>query len=81
MKTLFNDIIQQDNIDLNIFNNEILYQFEFKGTYRAMITKPIGLKIIELKDDDIFPGKKKLKFELSLHKGSYASILLREIMK
>ncbi len=81
MKNLFNDIIQQDNIDLNIFNNEILYQFEFKGTYRAMITKPIGLQIIELKDDDIFPGKKKLKFELSLHKGSYASILLREIMK
>jgi tRNA(Glu) U13 pseudouridine synthase TruD len=43
--------------------------------------KPIGLKIVELKDDDLFVGCKKLKIEFSLVKGTYATMLLRELMK
>lgn len=81
MKTFFEEIIQQEGIDVKVFDNQYLYDFEFKGAYRSMIIKPQGLKIIEFEDDDLFPGKKKLKFEVSLPKGTYATLLLREIMK
>jgi len=46
-----------------------------------MNVKPTGLKILELTDDDRNPGKKKVKFEFSLQKGSYATMLLREFIK
>ena len=81
MKSIFEDIVQQEGINTNIFRNELLYQFEFKGAFRAMITKPIGLKFIELAEDDLFPGNKKLKFEFYLNKGSYATMFIRELIK
>ncbi|MHA2184440.1 MAG: tRNA pseudouridine(13) synthase TruD [Promethearchaeota archaeon] len=37
--------------------------------------------MIELADDDLNPQKKKLKIEFSLQKGSYATMLIRELIK
>jgi tRNA(Glu) U13 pseudouridine synthase TruD len=81
IKSIFEDIVQQEGINPNIFRNELLYQFEFKGAFRAMTTKPIGLRFIELEEDELFPGNKKLKFEFSLNKGSYATMVIRELIK
>jgi len=36
---------------------------------------------LELADDDLNPGKKKIKFEFSLQKGTYATMLIREFIK
>ena len=46
-----------------------------------MMVKPIGQKILELEEDDLFPNNMRLKIEFSLQKGSYATILLRELIK
>ena len=81
MKALFEEFIEQEGIDKNIFKSNVLRDIEFKGTIRAMTVKPVGLKVIEFEDDDVFPDKKKLKIEYSLPKGSYATVLLRELMK
>ncbi len=80
-KTLFDEVIKKEEIDLNIFKSNLLYQFEYKGSFRAMTTKPVGFKILEIKDDQLFPGRKKLKIEFSLIKGAYATMFLREFMK
>lgn len=69
------------NIDSSIFKNKLLLDYDFKGTYRSMIAKPIGLNLLEFGDDDEFKSKKKLKLEFSLKKGTYATMLLRELMK
>lgn len=81
MKTIFEEIIDKERIDLTIFKSEFLNQFDLKGSYRAITTKPIGLTFVELVDDDVYVGKKKLKIDFSLNKGSYATMLLRELMK
>ena len=81
MKSIFQEILEQEDFDSNIFKSDLMYEFEFKGAYRAITVKPIGLNIGELKDDDIFLGKKKLRIEFSLTKGSYATMLLRELIK
>jgi len=81
VKSIFEEIIKQEGINDSLFKSPLLYQFEYKGSFRAMIVKPIGLKILELTEDEVFPGKKKLKIEFSLVKGTYATMFLRELMK
>lgn len=81
MKSLLLEILDKEQISAEIFNNELLYTYEFKGSFRPIIVKPLGLKILEYTEDDIFQNKIKLKIEFSLQKGSYATLLLREIIK
>ena len=81
MKTLFLEIIKNERISLNLFKNKLLEMYEFKGSFRPIIVKPVGLKILEYSADDLFPNRYKMKIEFSLQKGSYATLLLREIVK
>ena len=81
MKSFFETILKEEKIDSNIFRSELISNTDFKGSFRAIQVKPIGLNIIHIKDDELLPGKKKLKIEFSLPKGTYATMLLRELMK
>ena len=81
MKSLFEEIVQQENIDKTIFKSEIMEEPEFKGSIRAITKKPTGMRMIEFNDDERHPGKKKLKLEFSLLKGCYATMLIRELIK
>ncbi len=81
MKLVFEEVIKEENIDAKIFNSNLFKKYDFKGSYRALTVKPTMLKRGELTNDDLFPGRKKLKLEFSLQKGSYATMLLRELMK
>ncbi len=81
MKLLFEEIAKQENINKNIFNSNIIMETEFKGSIRALTAKPTSLKILEFINDDLNPGKYKIKVEFSLQKGSYATMLIRELIK
>jgi len=81
MKSFLLEILEKEQISAEIFNKELLYTYEFKGSFRPIIVKPLGLKILEYTEDDSFQNKNKLKIEFSLQKGSYATMLLREIIK
>ncbi|MFW9939795.1 MAG: tRNA pseudouridine(13) synthase TruD [Candidatus Thorarchaeota archaeon] len=81
MKSIFNEIAKLDRIDENIFHSKYINESEFKGSIRAMTVKPKDLKMLELTDDEYYPGRKKVKIEFSLQKGTYATMLLRELLK
>ncbi|MBD3340196.1 MAG: tRNA pseudouridine(13) synthase TruD [Candidatus Lokiarchaeota archaeon] len=81
MKQFFSKILEEEELNPKIFQSKRFYEFEFKGTIRAMIVKPLGLELKTLTNDEEFPDKKKLKFEFALPKGSYATMLLRELIK
>ncbi|MFX0056972.1 MAG: tRNA pseudouridine(13) synthase TruD [Candidatus Heimdallarchaeota archaeon] len=81
MKQFFDQIIEQENFNKEIFKSDQLVKFDFKGSFRAITIKPLGLRILDIAEDDLFPNRMKFKFEFSLQKGSYATILLREIIK
>ncbi|MFX0040465.1 MAG: tRNA pseudouridine(13) synthase TruD [Candidatus Heimdallarchaeota archaeon] len=81
IKLLYEKVIKQENIQKDIFDTNFNAEQEFKGSFRPMIIKPTGLKILETADDDFNPGKKKIKFEFSLQKGTYATMLIREFVK
>jgi len=81
MKNIYKEIAKLDQIDENIFHSKYIDESEFKGSIRAVTVKPNDLKILELTDDEYYQGKKKIKIEFSLQKGSYATMLLRELIK
>ena len=81
IKSLVLEIMDNEGISSDIFTNKLLKTYEFKGSFRPIITKPLGLKILEYAKDDLFQNRYKLKIEFSLQKGSYATLLLREIIK
>jgi tRNA pseudouridine13 synthase len=81
IKSMVLEILDRDGISTDIFYNKLLEIYEFKGSFRPINTKPLGLKILEYSEDDVFQNRYKLKIEFSLQKGSYATLLLREIVK
>jgi tRNA pseudouridine13 synthase len=81
MKLLYKEIAEQENLKKNIFNNKIIMRKEFKGSIRPTTAKPISLKILDFSEDELNPGRYKIKIEFSLLKGTYATMLIREIMK
>ncbi|MFX0027152.1 MAG: tRNA pseudouridine(13) synthase TruD [Candidatus Hermodarchaeota archaeon] len=81
VKNLIKEIFRDEQINADIFDSDLLKDHEFKGAFRAITVKPIGLNLLEFTEDDIFQEKFKLKLEFSLQKGSYATMLLRELIK
>ncbi|NVM17338.1 MAG: tRNA pseudouridine(13) synthase TruD [Candidatus Lokiarchaeota archaeon] len=81
IKSLALKILDDEGISSEIFKNKLLETYEFKGSFRSIITKPLGLNILDYSKDDVFQNRHKLKIEFSLQKGSYATLLLREIVK
>ena len=81
MEAIFKEITKLDQIDENIFQSKYIDETEFKGSIRAMTVKPNDLKMLEFTDDEYYHGKKKIKIEFSLKKGTYATMLLRELLK
>ena len=81
MKEIYREVSSEEGIKLDFKNNEILKKYEFKGSYRPITMKPIGLKTIEFSKDELDDTKMKLKLEFSLVRGCYATMLLRELIK
>ncbi|UCC18209.1 MAG: tRNA pseudouridine(13) synthase TruD [Promethearchaeota archaeon] len=81
MKLLYNETLKQENIRKDLFYNTLVLEQEYKGSIRAITAKPISLKILEFNVDELNPGKYKLKLEFSLQKGTYATMLIRELIK
>ena len=46
-----------------------------------MTVKPRDLRMTRLSEDDLYREKMKIRVEFSLQKGSYATMLIREIIK
>jgi tRNA pseudouridine13 synthase len=80
MQSLLLDILKKEQLNPSIFNSELLKDNDFMGSFRAMVIRPKDLNLIKLAPDEIFPNKQKVRIEFSLLKGSYATMLLREIM-
>ncbi|NVM43897.1 MAG: tRNA pseudouridine(13) synthase TruD [Candidatus Lokiarchaeota archaeon] len=81
LKSFVLEILKEEGISMEIFSNKLLETYDFKGSFRPLIAKPLGLKILEYSEDNVFQNSHKLKIEFTLQKGSYATLLLREIIK
>lgn len=75
------DILKKDKIKFENFKMKSMPELKCSGAEREYILKPENLKLSDISHDDFNQGKLKALIEFSLPSGSYASVILKEIMK
>ena len=75
------DIMKRYEIKKEFFEMKNMPEIAVSGGLREAILFPKELKIIDISKDEINRGKSKVKISFFLPKGSYATIVLREVMK
>ncbi len=75
-------VLEDEGVELNDFYIEKIPEISSKGTRRPILV-PVQVKLSdeEVGDDDMNPGRNKVKLKFFLPKGSYATVVLREYMK
>ena len=74
-------ILQREKISPEDFQIKEIPDISSSGGERAFLLKPKDLKILEISADEFNSGKLAAKISFSLPPGSYATIILAEIMK
>ncbi len=82
---------EQGRIEQSILNRENMTQASFRissmpevsaaGTLRAATTPLIDFDVEKPAKDELNPNRKKLEVSFTLHRGCYATVVLREFMK
>jgi len=74
-------ILKREKITRNNFYVSAMPKMSAAGELRATVTPIMNLHVEKPKKDDTNPGKKKLRISFTLHRGCYATVILREFMK
>lgn len=75
------DILESEKVAEADFHVSSMPEISAAGQPRTALTNIINLDIGKLADDELNSGKKKLRIDFTLHRGCYATIVLREFMK
>jgi tRNA pseudouridine13 synthase len=73
-------LLEKDDLTLESFKCVRIPEIAVEGEKREAIVKPKHLTISAPEDDELNAGKKKLKISFELPKGSYATVLLEELL-
>jgi len=75
------EILETENLTPEHFKISSMPQISAPGGLRAILTPIISLYIGEVCEDLVNPSGRVLNLGFMLHRGSYATVLLRELMK
>ncbi|MDH5754139.1 MAG: tRNA pseudouridine(13) synthase TruD [Candidatus Bathyarchaeota archaeon] len=74
-------ILEEEGISPENFKIDAMTEISARGQMRTVITPLNNFLLEETSADSANPSKRKVKVSFMLHRGSYATIVLREIMK
>lgn len=74
-------VLDEEGISLENFKIEEMPELSMKGGLRAALAPLNDFWLGEISKDSANPSKLKVKVGFTLHRGSYATIFLREVMK
>jgi tRNA pseudouridine13 synthase len=74
-------ILQEEDITMDNFKIEAVPEISLRGGLRAAIAPLNSFSLEEISEDHVNPSKHKAKISFTLHRGSYATIVLRELIK
>ena len=78
---LFNEILEEEEIQPSMFRIKSYPEASSKGGYRPVVMPIKDLQVLEINKDHLNDDRNMVKITFSLGKGSYATVLLRELMK
>jgi tRNA pseudouridine13 synthase len=74
-------ILEEEGITLENFKVKGMPELSLKGGLRTALTALKDFKMEEISKDPFSPRENMVKISFTLHRGSYATIFLRELMK
>ncbi|RLI14132.1 tRNA pseudouridine(13) synthase TruD [Candidatus Bathyarchaeota archaeon] len=74
-------ILEEEEISPEKFKIEAMPEISLRGGLRTVTAPMKGFALNEVSKDSANPSKRKAKVSFTLHRGSYATVLLRELMK
>ncbi len=74
-------ILEAENVDPQNFQTSFMPEVSAQGELRTALAPASSLSIEKASRDLANPSKRKTKLSFTLHRGSYATVLLREVMK
>jgi len=75
------EIIETENVIPRNFYVPFMPEISAPGRLRAILAPMIKLSIERPTKDSVSPSKQEIKLNFALHRGSYATVILREFMK
>ena len=74
-------ILEEEDVKLEDFRVSSFPRMGAKGGLRAVLTPIMDLNIQKAEKDGLNQNRKSLKLDFILHRGCYATVMLREFMK
>jgi tRNA pseudouridine13 synthase len=74
-------VLDEEGVSLENFKVKEMPELSMKGELRTALTSLSDFSLSEISRDNVNPSKWKAKVSFMLHRGSYATIFLREVMK
>ncbi|MEM2547224.1 MAG: tRNA pseudouridine(13) synthase TruD, partial [Candidatus Bathyarchaeia archaeon] len=74
-------VLDEEGISLESFRVKGMPELSMKGGLRTALTPLNNFQLNEITKDSTNPSKMEIKVSFMLHRGSYATIFLREVMK
>jgi len=79
IEDLFEEVSREKGIKRSNFRTSVLRKVYFRSFDRKALLIPEDLKVLEDGDDELNKGRKKIKIEFSLPRGSYATIITKRL--
>jgi len=74
-------ILEEEDLAVENFKIDVMPEISLRGGLRAAIVPLNNFSLDEVLEDHANPSKHEAKISFALHRGSYATIVLRELMK
>ncbi|GAI89896.1 unnamed protein product, partial [marine sediment metagenome] len=78
---IYSEIFEKENITITQFKTQLIQKIGGKGARRSLLFTPQDLNLKKIEEDDFNKKRNKINLSFNLQKGSYATNLLRELMK
>ena len=75
------ELLETENVNPQDFHISFMPEVSASGMLRAILAPAINFSVEEVSRDSANPSKRKTRMGFTLHRGSYATVLLREFMK
>jgi tRNA pseudouridine13 synthase len=75
------EILETENVNPQNFRISFMPEASAPGELRAILVPTIDLSVEEASSDSANPSKRKTRLGITLYRGSYATVVLREFMK
>ncbi len=75
------EILEAENVNPQDFQISFMPEVSASGMLRTILAPATNLSVEKASGDSANPSKRKTRLSFTLHRGSYATVLLREFMK